>query len=71
MQIRMLPSPNFQKAAAGCAKTGPAMPVTINAVDNEFAASSGANVNNTAHTSTFDYPPNSTSNLTITSNMGD
>ena len=47
------------------------MPVTINAVDNEFAASSGSNVNAYPDRSIFDYPPNSTSNLTITSNMGD
>ena len=47
------------------------MPVTINAIDNEFAASSGSNVNAFSDRSIFDYPPNSTSNLTITSNMGD
>ena len=47
------------------------MPVTINALDNEFAISSGANVNNGPGTSTFDYPPDSTSNLTITYNQGD
>ncbi|QDC10390.1 Hint domain-containing protein [Oceanicola sp. D3] len=47
------------------------MPVTINAVDHEFAISSGSNVNNGPGTSTFDYPPNSTSNLSITSNQGD
>jgi len=45
--------------------------VTINAVDNEFAASSGTNVNVTDEFSYFDNPPNSTSDLTITSNMGD
>ena len=47
------------------------MPITINAQDNEFAISSGSNVNNGPGTSTFDYPPNSTSNLTITSNQGE
>ena len=44
---------------------------TINAVDNEFAAASGGNVNFDPNWSYFDYPPNSTSNLTITSNVGD
>lgn len=47
------------------------MPITINALDNEFAASTGSNVNNGPGTSTFDYPPSATSNLTITSNPGD
>lgn len=39
--------------------------------DYEFAAASGTNVNFDSSYSTFDYPPNSTSGLTITSNMGD
>ncbi len=39
--------------------------------DYEFAASSGSNVNFDTYYSTFDYPPNSTSGLTITANMGD
>lgn len=41
------------------------------AEDNEFAVSTGANVNDGAGTSTFDYPPNSTKNLVITSQAGD
>ncbi|AZV78978.1 hypothetical protein EBB79_14605 [Parasedimentitalea marina] len=44
---------------------------TFTPPDYEFAASSGTNVNFDSYYSTFDYPPNSTSNLTITSNMGD
>ena len=44
---------------------------TIYAVDNEFAAASGGNVNFSPDWSYFDNPPNSTSNLTITSNAGD
>ncbi|MGC1495605.1 MAG: Hint domain-containing protein [Sulfitobacter sp.] len=47
------------------------MPVTINAADNQFAASSGSNIDVTPNYSYFDHPPNSTANLTITSNMGD
>lgn len=47
------------------------LPITITALDNEFAISSGSNLNNGPGTSTFDYPPNSTSDLTITSNQGD
>ncbi|MBS8226383.1 Hint domain-containing protein [Vannielia litorea] len=47
------------------------MPITITAPDSEFGIASGANVNSGDGTSTFDYPPNSTSNLTITSNTGD
>lgn len=41
------------------------------AEDNEFAASTGANVNSGSGTSTFDYPPNSTKELIITSKEGD
>jgi hypothetical protein len=47
------------------------MPVTINAKDNEFAAASGSNIDVTPNYSHFDHPPNSTKDLTITSNMGD
>lgn len=47
------------------------MTVTFNALDNEFAVSTGGNVNNGTGTSTFDYPPNSTKDFTITSNEGD
>ncbi len=47
------------------------MPITINALDNEFAASSGSNIDVTPNYSYFDHPPNSTKNLTITSNVGD
>ena len=44
---------------------------TFRPPDYEFAAASGTNVNFDNYYSTFDYPPNSTSGLTITSNMGD
>jgi hypothetical protein len=44
---------------------------TFIALDNEFAAATGSNVNNAPNTSTFDYPPNSTKDLTITSKPGD
>ncbi len=47
------------------------MTITINAVDSEFAVATGSNVNDGPGTSTFDYPPTSSSNLTITSNAGD
>lgn len=47
------------------------MPITINALDHQFAAATGSNVNNGPGTSTFDYPPQSTSNLVITSQAGD
>lgn len=47
------------------------MPVTINAEDNEFAASSGSNIDVTPDYSYFDHPPNSTADLIITSNLGD
>ncbi|MGB3278051.1 MAG: Hint domain-containing protein [Pseudorhodobacter sp.] len=47
------------------------MPKTIYALDNEFAASSGANINVSDQYSYFDHPPNSTADLTITSNYGD
>ncbi len=47
------------------------MPITIYALDNQFAAATGGNVNNGPGTSTFDYPPQSSSNLIITSQAGD
>ncbi len=47
------------------------MVVVINAVNNEFAIASGSNVNVTTEYSYFDYPPNSTRDLVITSNEGD
>ena len=47
------------------------MPNTFYAVDEEFAAASGSNVNSAPGRSIFDYPPNSTKNLVITSNLGD
>lgn len=47
------------------------MGLVIYANDNEFAAATGANVNSGEGTSSFDYPPNSTSDLVITSNPGD
>jgi hypothetical protein len=47
------------------------MTKTFYALDNEFAASSGSNVNVHNDYSYFDHPPGSTSNLEVTSNMGD
>lgn len=47
------------------------MTIVINAIDEQFAASTGSNVNSGAGTSTFDYPPTSTTGLTITSQEGD
>ncbi|MBU2992913.1 Hint domain-containing protein [Octadecabacter sp. 1_MG-2023] len=47
------------------------MAYTIYASDNEFAASTGDNVNSGAGISTFDYPPTATKNLTISSYDGD
>ena len=47
------------------------MTVTIYAVDNEFAASTGSNVGVTPTTSRFDYPPNGSKDLVITSKPGD
>lgn len=47
------------------------MTITINAADNEFAAASGSNVDVDPEFSYFDHPPNSTTDLTITSNVGD
>ncbi|HDR27478.1 Hint domain-containing protein [Rhodovulum sp.] len=48
--------------------------VTFNAIDNEFAAATGSNVDSNAGgpgTSTFDYPPNATKDLVITSKPDD
>jgi hypothetical protein len=47
------------------------MPLTIYALDTQFAAATGSNVNNGPGTSTFDYPPNSTKDLVISSQPGD
>ncbi len=47
------------------------MPVTYYVLDNEFAASSGSNVNVTSRYSYFDHPPDSTNNLVITANKED
>lgn len=47
------------------------MSLLIYALDNQFAAATGSNVNNGPGTSTFDYPPNSTKNLVIESQPGD
>ncbi|WP_299192801.1 Hint domain-containing protein [uncultured Litoreibacter sp.] len=44
---------------------------TFTPPDEEFAAASGDNVNADPNWSYFDHPPNSTSNLSITSNEGD
>lgn len=44
---------------------------TFTALNNEFAVATGSNVNNATGTSTFDYPPNGTKNLTVTSNAED
>lgn len=47
------------------------MTILINAIDSQFAASTGSNVNSSADRSRFDYPPTSTNNLTIESQDGD
>ena len=48
------------------------MPLSFYAEDNQFAVATGANVNdNNDGTSTFDYPPNSTKDLIVTSNSAD
>lgn len=47
------------------------MTILINAIDSQFAASTGSNVNSSADRSKFDYPPTSTNNLTIESQDGD
>ncbi|GGX42489.1 hypothetical protein GCM10007385_07710 [Tateyamaria omphalii] len=47
------------------------MSFTFYAEDNEFAASTGSNVNAGTTTSTFDHPPSSTTNLVVTSHADD
>lgn len=50
------------------------MPVTFSAIDTEFAAATGSNVNNNVGgpgTSQFDHPPNATRDLLITANAED
>lgn len=47
------------------------VPFTLYALDIEFAAATGSNVNNGPGTSTFDYPPNSSRDLVISSQPGD
>lgn len=47
------------------------MSITIYAIDNQFAAATGSNVNSGPGTSTFDYPPTSTHSLIIESLPGD
>lgn len=44
---------------------------TFAGLDNEFAIATGSNVNSGPGSSTFDYPPNSTTGLTVTSNSND
>ncbi|SOB98982.1 Hint domain-containing protein [Rhodobacter sp. JA431] len=47
------------------------MTLTIYAIDNQFAAATGSNIGSGAGTSTFDYPPNSSKDLVISSQEGD
>lgn len=47
------------------------MTIIINAIDEEFAAATGSNVNSGSGTSQFDYPPSATKDLVIESNTGD
>lgn len=47
------------------------MAKTFNGLDNEFAVSTGSNVNSSPGRSKFDYPPTSSTNLTVTSQEGD
>ncbi|MFY0634485.1 MAG: Hint domain-containing protein [Vannielia sp.] len=47
------------------------MPPTIHAVDNEFAISTGPNINSAPGSSTIDNPPSSVTDLSITANSGD
>lgn len=47
------------------------MSFSIYAQDNEFAVSTGSNVNSSPGRSKFDYPPNSTKDLVITTKAGD
>ncbi|MDT8327181.1 MAG: Hint domain-containing protein [Roseovarius sp.] len=44
---------------------------TFNGLDNEFAVSTGSNVNSSPGRSKFDYPPTSSKGLSITSKEGD
>lgn len=48
-----------------------AVPLTFYASNNEFAASTGTNVNSSWGRSTFDYPPTSSQDLVITAKAGD
>lgn len=47
------------------------MTILIEAIDSQFAASTGSNVNSGPGTSQFDYPPTSTNSLTIELQEGD
>ncbi|MFK7939674.1 MAG: Hint domain-containing protein [Roseovarius sp.] len=47
------------------------MVTVFEALDNEFAASTGSNVNSSPGRSIFDYPPNSTMDLVVTSKPSD
>ena len=47
------------------------MPLIINAIDTEFAISTGSNINSGSGTSSFDYPPTTSTDLVITANAGD
>ena len=47
------------------------MTKTFYGIDNEFAVATGANVNDTPGQSSFDYPPNSSQDLIVTSNASD
>ncbi len=47
------------------------MSMIIYAIDEQFAVSTGSNVNSSAGMSTFDYPPNSSKDLVIESHPGD
>lgn len=47
------------------------MPLRIEAIDSQFAAATGSNVNSGPGTSQFDYPPTSTNGLIIESQPGD
>ncbi|WP_223633309.1 Hint domain-containing protein [Rhodobacter sp. TJ_12] len=47
------------------------MPLTIYAINEQFAGATGSNIGSGPGTSTFDYPPNSSKDLVITSQPGD
>ncbi|QFT82807.1 hypothetical protein FIU89_19450 [Roseovarius sp. THAF27] len=47
------------------------MTKTFYGIDNEFAVATGSNVNDSPGQSSFDYPPNSSRDLIVTSNAGD